>query len=310
MKKLYTTMALIMVFFLSIVLLPAAKAETAQGEITEVRLVYRSEDGYAQFIGIKVDATEALDLAMSFQTTKGSMRFMRAHVSATFINEYLAPGGGNYRKDTVLPLMATGYAASITADEVRAIAKGRHGEVSYHLDLEQPDVYGDLISATATVNGKMYVVQNINLLAPNETHSIPLIGTTIIPPPSSSAAPSPKVSPDTPSSPSHSPSFISSPPNGNISANPNTPVVKAKKIRLSRKRVTLRVLKKLKLKAMVTPKSTSKAWKKVVWKSSNKRIARVSKTGWVKAIKPGKARIIAKLRNGKRAVLRLTVKRR
>lgn len=75
-----------------------------------------------------------------------------------------------------------------------------------------------------------------------------------------------------------------------------------KKIRLNRKKVTLYIGKKTKLKVKGTPK-------KVVWKSQKKKIATVTKKGVVKAKKKGKVKIIAKTA-GKKLVCKVTVKKK
>ena len=63
------------------------------------------------------------------------------------------------------------------------------------------------------------------------------------------------------------------------------------KVRLNKKNVTMVVGRKAKLKV----KGAGKA--RVTWKSSNKKVATVSKKGVVKAKKPGKAKITAVIRN-------------
>ena len=66
--------------------------------------------------------------------------------------------------------------------------------------------------------------------------------------------------------------------------------------------------KKLKLKAVV--KTTKKASKKIVWQSSNTKIAKVSSNGTVTALKKGKVKIsaIAADGTGKKATITLRVK--
>lgn len=66
-----------------------------------------------------------------------------------------------------------------------------------------------------------------------------------------------------------------------------------KKIKLNKKKATMRVGKTLKLKL-----KNAKA-KKVKWKSSNKKVATVSKKGVVKALKKGKVTITAKYKGKK-----------
>ncbi|MCR5792572.1 MAG: Ig-like domain-containing protein [Lachnospiraceae bacterium] len=83
-----------------------------------------------------------------------------------------------------------------------------------------------------------------------------------------------------------------------------TPAVKATKITLNKKKVTIKKGKKVTLKATVTPKGSSK----VTWKTSNKKVATVTSKGVVKGVKKGKATITAKTSNGKKATCKVTVK--
>ena len=69
---------------------------------------------------------------------------------------------------------------------------------------------------------------------------------------------------------------------------------------------TLKVGKKLTLKAALTP---TKAKTSYTWTSSNKKVATVSGKGVVKAIKPGKAKITVRTANGKKATVTITVKK-
>lgn len=64
----------------------------------------------------------------------------------------------------------------------------------------------------------------------------------------------------------------------------------AKKTKISKKKITLVVGQKKKLKIKNKPKGV-----KVKWKSKNKKIAKVSKKGKVKALRVGKTKIIAKV---------------
>ncbi len=73
-----------------------------------------------------------------------------------------------------------------------------------------------------------------------------------------------------------------------------------KKVKLNKKKVTLYVGKKVRLKVKGTKK-------KVKWKSSKKKVATVSKKGVVKAKKKGKAKITAKV-SGKKLTCKVTVK--
>jgi len=61
-----------------------------------------------------------------------------------------------------------------------------------------------------------------------------------------------------------------------------------KKIKLNKTKVTMYVGESQTLKTTFTPK---KANKSVVWKSSNKKVVKVTKKGKIKALKPGKATI-------------------
>lgn len=90
-----------------------------------------------------------------------------------------------------------------------------------------------------------------------------------------------------------------------ITVTVGTPV---SKIKLNKKKATLNVKKTLKLKATVTPKKASN--KKVLWKTSNKKIATV-KNGKVTAKKAGKATITATAADGsgKKATAKITVKK-
>ena len=69
-----------------------------------------------------------------------------------------------------------------------------------------------------------------------------------------------------------------------------TEVYAAKKMKLNKKKITLTVGKKKRLRVKHKPKGV-----KVKWRSKNKKIARVSKKGVVRAKRPGKATIIAKI---------------
>ena len=73
-----------------------------------------------------------------------------------------------------------------------------------------------------------------------------------------------------------------------VSAMPVSAAVKAKKIKLNKKNLTITVGQTEKLTAKVTPK---KANQKVKWKTSNKKIATVSAQGVVKGKKAGKVTI-------------------
>ena len=83
--------------------------------------------------------------------------------------------------------------------------------------------------------------------------------------------------------------------------------VKVTKIKLNKKTVTLTKGKKLKLKASVFPKKAQS--KKVVWKSSNTKVAAVSQSGKVTAKKRGTATITCMAKDGsrKKAVCKIKV---
>ena len=80
----------------------------------------------------------------------------------------------------------------------------------------------------------------------------------------------------------------------------NVVVAEAATVKLSQKKLELKVGKKAKLKIKGTKK-------KITWSTSNKKIATVSKTGVVKGIKPGKATIKATV-NKKKYSCVVTVK--
>lgn len=82
--------------------------------------------------------------------------------------------------------------------------------------------------------------------------------------------------------------------------------LKAKKIRLNKKKAVLHVGETLKLKTKLNPKG---ATAKIKWKSSKKKVAAVSKKGKITAKKKGKAVITAQLPNGKKATCKITVKK-
>ena len=78
------------------------------------------------------------------------------------------------------------------------------------------------------------------------------------------------------------------------------------KVTLNEERATLKVRKKLTLKATLTP---VKAKTTLTWTTSNKKIAIVTQMGVVTAMKPGKATITVKTANGKKATFVVTVKK-
>lgn len=88
-------------------------------------------------------------------------------------------------------------------------------------------------------------------------------------------------------------------------AKPVKKTVKAKKVIVNKKKIVLKKGKKVKLKAKLKP---ANATEKVTFKSSNKKVAKVTKNGVVKAVKKGKCKITVKTASGKKAIVKVTVK--
>lgn len=86
---------------------------------------------------------------------------------------------------------------------------------------------------------------------------------------------------------------------------PDKKTVKAKKVVVNKKCIVLKKGKKVKLKVKLKP---ANATEKVTFKSSNKKVAKVTKNGVVKAVKKGKCKITVKTASGKKAVVKVTVK--
>lgn len=86
---------------------------------------------------------------------------------------------------------------------------------------------------------------------------------------------------------------------------PDKKTVKAKKVVVNKKRIVLKKDKKVKLKVKLKP---ANATEKVTFKSSNKKVVKVTKNGVVKAVKKGKCKITVKTASGKKAVVKVTVK--
>ena len=82
--------------------------------------------------------------------------------------------------------------------------------------------------------------------------------------------------------------------------------IKPTKVALNKTSLTLTVGKSYTLKATFTPSNTTN--KNLTWSSSDKKIATISSTGKVKAIKKGTATITVKTANGKTAKCKITVK--
>lgn len=86
-----------------------------------------------------------------------------------------------------------------------------------------------------------------------------------------------------------------------------------KKVKLNKKKATLRYGRKLKLKATVTPKNASN--KKVKWTVSNKKFAKVTQKGVVRAKKKGIGHTVkvyakAKDKSGKKAFCKVKIKKK
>lgn len=86
---------------------------------------------------------------------------------------------------------------------------------------------------------------------------------------------------------------------------PAKKTVKAKKVVVNKKSIVLKKGKKAKIKVKLVP---AKATEKVTFKTSNKKVAKVTKSGVVKAVKKGKCKITVKTASGKKAVVKVTVK--
>lgn len=76
-----------------------------------------------------------------------------------------------------------------------------------------------------------------------------------------------------------------------------TVTVPVKKLKLNKSKVSIKKGKTYKLKCMITPKNATN--KKIVWSSTNKKIAKVTK-GKVKARRKGSCYIVVKTKDGKR----------
>ncbi len=77
-----------------------------------------------------------------------------------------------------------------------------------------------------------------------------------------------------------------------------------KKIKLNRRKLTLKKGKTFKLKVTLTPKNSQD---KIIYKTSNKKVAKVSKSGKIKAVKKGKANITV-ISGKKKIVCKVIVK--
>lgn len=86
----------------------------------------------------------------------------------------------------------------------------------------------------------------------------------------------------------------------------NQTTAKKQKFKLNKTKLTLKKGKTYKLKLTCSPKSLGK---NLTWKSSKKKVATVSKTGKIKALKKGKTTITVKNKTGKKATCKVTVKK-
>ena len=85
----------------------------------------------------------------------------------------------------------------------------------------------------------------------------------------------------------------------------DTKIVQAKKVVVNKKSIVLKRGKKVAIKAKLKPVN---ATEKVTFKSSNTKIAKVTKNGVIKAVKKGKCKVTVKTASGKKAVVKITVK--
>ncbi|NLW79170.1 MAG: Ig domain-containing protein [Ruminococcaceae bacterium] len=83
------------------------------------------------------------------------------------------------------------------------------------------------------------------------------------------------------------------------------PTVKAKSVKLNKTAITLKKGRKITLKATISPTNTTD--KTLKWTSSNPKVAKVSASGKVTALKKGKAKITVKTSNGKKYTCVVTV---
>ncbi len=90
----------------------------------------------------------------------------------------------------------------------------------------------------------------------------------------------------------------------NTEQNIQTSQQTTKKIKLNRRKLTLKKGKTFKLKVTLTPKNSQD---KIIYKTSNKKVAKVSKSGKIKAVKKGKANITV-ISGKKKIVCKVIVK--
>ena len=90
----------------------------------------------------------------------------------------------------------------------------------------------------------------------------------------------------------------------NPDQNPQTSQKTTRKIRLNRRKLTLKKGKSFRLKVTLTPEDSQD---KIIYRTSNKKVATVSKTGKIRAKKKGKARITV-ISGKKKVICKVTVK--
>lgn len=115
------------------------------------------------------------------------------------------------------------------------------------------------------------------------------------------ATPTPTPAPVQTQTPSITPTSVPAPTTVS-----NQTTAKKQIFKLNKKKLTLKKGKTYKLKLTCSPKSLGK---KLTWKSSKKKVATVSKTGRIKALKKGKTTITVKNKTGKKATCQVTVKK-
>ncbi len=90
----------------------------------------------------------------------------------------------------------------------------------------------------------------------------------------------------------------------NPDQNPQTSQKTTRKIRLNRRKLTLKKGKSFRLKVTLTPADSQD---KIIYRTSNKKVATVSKTGKIRAKKKGKTRITV-ISGKKKVICKVTVK--
>ena len=90
----------------------------------------------------------------------------------------------------------------------------------------------------------------------------------------------------------------------NPNQNPQTSQKSTRKIKLNRRKLTLKKGRSFRLKVTLTPEDSQD---KIIYRTSNKKVATVSKTGKIRAKKKGKARITV-ISGKKKVICKVTVK--